>query len=76
MIFVKGVLGGLAAVVVMWIAIVSFDLWRVTKIVRQQDETGPIAVANGWDYLLHSPAVVLLLTAAFGIGLYLATRWT
>ncbi len=72
MIFLKSVLGGVAGVVAMWIVIVCAFMWRMGTL----RTTGLTAVAGGWSYLLHTRWVVILLTAAFGVGLYLTAHWT
>ena len=74
MIFVRGVFGGLIAVVFTWVIILWVDLWRLREANRQRGITGLGAVAGGWTFLLHMPVVIILLAAAFGLGLYLATR--
>jgi hypothetical protein len=61
MIFVKGLLGGAIAVVVMWFGIVAVDMWCWAQISRQRGDTGLGAVAGGWNHLLHMPLVVILL---------------
>jgi hypothetical protein len=73
-IFIRGILGGLVAAVVMWSIVVCFYAWRWHQIMKQQGLTGLTAHAGGWNYLLHLPSVVILLTVAFGIGLYLRVR--
>jgi hypothetical protein len=72
MIFLKSVLGGIAGVVAMWIVIICISTWRMTAL----RTTGLTAVAGGWSYLLQMRWVEILLTAAFGIGLYLTAHWT
>jgi hypothetical protein len=74
MILLKGILGGVIAVIVMWVALVSFDTWRTHAALRQKGATGLTAVAGGWNHLLHMPLVVILLAVAFGIGLYVTVR--
>jgi len=73
MIFAKGLLGGVTAVVVVWAIILALSIQRVTIQTKEQGSE-LVAVAGGWNYLLHKPLVVLLLTAAFGIGLYVTSR--
>jgi hypothetical protein len=75
MIFLKSVLGGIGATVIMWLAVLGTSMWRLEEARKQQGGTGLGAVAGGWSYLLRSPLVVILLTAAFGVGLYLTARW-
>lgn len=74
MIFVKGVLGGICAVLVMWAVVVAAYAWRSAEAARRQGATGLMAQAGGWDYLLHTPWVLVTLTVAFGIGLYVTAR--
>ena len=73
MIFLKSVFGGIIAVVGTWIIIVCAFAWRSNSATRQQD--GLTAVAGGWNYLLRMPLVGMLLTVAFGIGLFVTVRW-
>jgi hypothetical protein len=72
MIFAKAVAAGIVAVVLMWIAILSVEMLRSSGMAKRSGEL--IAVSGGWAYLLRLPLVVVLLTAAFGIGLSLAVR--
>ncbi len=74
-IFARSILGGLTAVVLMWFTIICFHLWRLYSIERQRGSTGLMGIAGGWGYLVGMPSTVLLLTAAFGAGLYLTVRW-
>jgi hypothetical protein len=74
LILVKGIAGGIVATIVMWCVILSFYTWRLDVVAKQQGMTGLMAVAGGWTYLLHMPLVLILLTAAFGGGLYLTAR--
>ena len=71
MILVKKLAGGITAVLVMWIVILAVNLWRWKK---YHPPGQLVAAAGGWTYLLHHPLVLLLLTAAFGIGLYWTAR--
>jgi len=68
MLFLKSLAGGVLAVVAMWIVIVSVYMYRWAQASR--GETGLVAHAGGWDSLLHVRFVLLLLTLAFGFGLY------
>jgi hypothetical protein len=63
--FSKGMLGGVAAVVIAWIAIVLIVFVRPTP-----RATGLVSFAGGWDALLRSPLIVLILAAAFGLGFW------
>ena len=74
MIFAKSLLGGVIAVVAMWAIVLTVFMQRIGAETREQGTTGLVAVAGGWNYLLQKPSVVLLLTAAFGIGLYVTAR--
>jgi hypothetical protein len=71
LLFSKGMLGGGIAVLFVWLAIVAaVDMRHATS-------AGPglRSVARGWDVLLRSPSIVILLTAAFGAGFWVVTRW-
>jgi hypothetical protein len=74
MIFAKSLLGGVIAVVVMWAVILTVYMQRIRAEMAEQGATGLFAVGGGWNYLLQKPPVALLLTAAFGIGLYVTAR--
>jgi hypothetical protein len=74
MIFAKSLLGGVIAVVVMWAVILMVYMQRIRAEMAEQGATGLFSVAGGWNYLLQKPSVALLLTAAFGIGLYVTAR--
>jgi hypothetical protein len=74
MILAKAVFGGIVAVVVMWTVVVFVFTGRVRTATERQGLSGLGAVAGGWTYLLHQPSVILLLTIAFGIGLWLTAR--
>jgi hypothetical protein len=75
MIFLKSILGGIGAVVLTWIIIVCVFAWRTNVAASQEGMTGLVAVAGGWSHLLRMPLVAVLLTAAFGVGLYLTAYW-
>jgi hypothetical protein len=75
MIFLKSVIGGIVCATAMWVVVVCAFTWRTNGIRRQNGITGLGAVAEGWGYLLRMPLVAILLTAAFGAGLYLTARW-
>jgi hypothetical protein len=75
MIFVKSVGIGIATVVLMWFAIVSAFLVQTYNLSKERGASGIQATAGGWNYLLQKPAVLVLLTVAFGVGLYVASRW-
>jgi len=76
-IFVRSVLGGLTAVILMWFVILVVTGLResimMAKIAKQGGGLG--AVAGGVGYLVGMPSTVLLVTAAFGAGFYLTVRW-
>jgi hypothetical protein len=74
MIFVKGLVGGVSAVVITWIIVVAVFVWRTNVARAEEGVTGLGATAGGWNYLLHQPSIVILLTAMFGLGLYSVTR--
>jgi len=74
MIFAKSLLGGVIAAIVMWAIILTAYMQRIGAEMREHGTTGLVAAAGGWSYLLQKPSVALLLTAAFGIGLYIAAH--
>ena len=74
MIFVKGLFGGVLAVTLTWIVVVFVFYWSRMRAIRAQGVTGPVAIVGGWNHLLHMPVILILLTVAFGFGLYLLSR--
>jgi len=74
MIFVKSLTGGVVAAIIAWIIIVVVYMLRLAEASKQRGDSGLGAVAGGWNYLLHMPLVIVLLAAAFGIGVYLTAR--
>jgi hypothetical protein len=68
MLFLKSLAAGMLSVVLMWIIIVAFSMYRWAQ--ASKSETGLVAHAGGWDSLLHMRIVLVLLTLAFGLGLY------
>lgn len=73
LLFPKAVIGGVVATTFVWVLIVFYNYWQITRIWKQKGFTGPVAVAGGVTYLLNSTWVVMLLTVAFGVGFYLVT---
>ena len=69
------VLRGILAGVVAWTLVVSAYLGRLNVVAKRQGSAGLMAMAGGWTYLFHRPSVMILLTAAFGVGLYLTAHW-
>jgi len=74
MIFLKSILGGVIAATAMWAIVILVTNWRWQAMARQRGITGLGAHAGGWNYLLQLPLVVVLLSAAFGIGLFVTAR--
>jgi len=73
--FLKCLGSGVAAAVLLWLVSIVVLTFRIGLLSKSESISGrPIAIAGGWDYLLRSPAVVILLTAAFGTGFYLCAR--
>jgi hypothetical protein len=72
--FAKAMIGGLLAVAIVWIAIVWFNVWRLSVERKKLGFDGLSAVAGGWTYLLHSPFVSIGVAIAFGLGFYLTVR--
>jgi hypothetical protein len=74
-IFPKGVLGGVVAVVVIWLLIGLYSVWRVNEERRKLGlAVHGGAIAGGWGYLAHSPIVIVLLGIAFALGFYMSIR--
>lgn len=76
MIFLKGIVGGLITLIAAWIVILIVKYCLTALELRRQGPSGLYAVAGGWDYLLQLPLVLILLSAAFGTGFYVAVRLT
>jgi len=74
MIFLKSVAGGVVAVVAMWVIVIVIYSWRLSVMMKKKGMTGLAANAGGFNSLLHMPLVLILLTVAFGVGLYLTAR--
>ncbi len=72
MILIKGILGGVVAVLLAWAIIAGVYLWLLARS-REPGSLG--AIAGGWNYLLQVPAIVLLLSGAFGTGLFVTVRY-
>lgn len=75
MIFLKSIAGGVISAIFAWVILVAVYMWRISQMSRQQGNNGLLAVAGGWDHLLHRPSIVAILAAAFGLGVYLTARW-
>jgi len=71
MIFLKSILVGNVAVLVMWVVIAVVYARRFAN---SGQSPGLSAVAGGWSHLLHLPLVLILLTVAFGAGLWLVNH--
>jgi hypothetical protein len=71
---IKALSGALAAVLIAWTGILTWHAVSVQHEASRAGASGLGAEAGGWNYLLQLPAVLLLLTAAFGIGLFLTVR--
>ena len=69
MLLLKGIVGGIVCVLVAWTLIVAFHFWKVTS-----PHSGLASVAGGWNYLLQKPLTILLLSTAFGVGMFLTVR--
>lgn len=74
--FVKSILGGVAALLLVWVAILASAMWRLKIYSAKQGLQGLSATADGWTMLMRSPSVILLLAAAFGVGFYLVARFS
>jgi len=68
------VLGGIAAIAVTWIVLLSIKMWQVYRVSRRQQLIGFGAMAGGWNFLLRTPFVVVILIVAFVVGFYLGVR--
>ncbi len=75
MIFLKSLTGGVISVIFAWIILVTVYMMRISLMNKQEGNTGLVAVAGGWSYLLQKPLIVVFLAAAFGLGVYLTARW-
>jgi hypothetical protein len=72
--FLKAIGGGVLAVICSWVAVLVVNQLRVDAYNKRTGMTGLGATAGGWNYLLQLPSVCLVLTIAFGVGLYLTVR--
>lgn len=74
MVVAKAVFGGIVAVFVTRTVVGFVFTWRVRAATECQGLSGLGAAAGGWTNLLHQPSVIVLLTIAFGIGLWVIAR--
>jgi 23S rRNA C2498 (ribose-2'-O)-methylase RlmM len=70
----RAIAAGVLCVFATWIGILIADHWRIKIYNAKHGIVGLGATAGGWSYLLQSPTVAILLSIAFGIGFYWATR--
>jgi len=70
----KGIIGGVLCLLATWICILAAHFWRIESWKAKHGVTGLGATAGGWNLLLQSPAVVVLLAVAFDIGFFAAIR--
>jgi hypothetical protein len=75
LIFPKGLLGGLIAATVMWTVVILSYNWLVARSISKRGFGAPVAIAEGWQYLVQVPWVVVLLSVAFGLGFYAVVSW-
>ena len=75
LIFPKGLLGGLIAATFTWMVVTFYHSWNATRNAGKLGHGGPVAIAGGWQYLAQVPWVVVLLSAAFGLGFYAVVWW-
>jgi hypothetical protein len=75
MILVKAIGGGIASLLLVWVAILIVNYWRVETYNREHGVSGLGAVAGGWNYLLQLPIIPIVLSAGFCLGFYLTVRW-
>lgn len=76
MIFLKSLAGGVGAVILAWIALITVYMIRLGIQNKEAGRHGLYAVAGGWDHLIQRPLTVILLSASFAAGLYLAAKWS
>ncbi len=72
--FLKAIGGGVLAVICSWVGVLLVNQLRVDAYNKRTGISGLGATAGGWSYLLQLPAVLLILTIAFGVGLYLTVK--
>jgi hypothetical protein len=72
----KAIGGGMFCLILTWLGIVVHGYLRIKSYNAKHGATGLGATAGGWNYLLHSPIVVILLSVAFGVGFYLTVCWS
>lgn len=74
LVFPKALAGGVVATIFTWIVIICYSAWRETARHKASGIAELGAVSGGWNALLHSPLVLLSLSIAFALGLYLGSR--
>jgi hypothetical protein len=70
----RGMFVGILSSLTTWILILAVYLWRSHASRLAHGASGLAADAGGWTYLLSRPLVIVLLTLAFGAGLWWGTR--
>lgn len=76
MLLFRAIVGGVVCLLGVWIGILVTHAWRLKSAATRQGAAGFGATAGGWTFLLHSPAVAILLTIGFGLGFFAVVRWS
>jgi hypothetical protein len=66
----KAIIDGVLFVLATWVGIRALHLYTTNANRPRSGASELDATAGGWTFLLHSPAVVVALSTAFGIGFY------
>lgn len=73
---IRAIGGGVLCLFATWVGILVVHLWGIKSYSSRSGVTGLGATAGGWNFLLHSPLVVILLSIAFGVGFYAVVQWS
>ena len=69
--YLKSIVAGLIASVVTYFCFLAWLHWKAVSFVKEQGDTGLVAVAGGQAYVLHSPSFWALAIIAFGVAFFL-----
>ena len=69
--YLKPTVAGLIASVVTYFCFLAWLHWKTVSFVKEQGDTGLVAVAGGQAYVLHSPSFWALAIIAFGVAFFL-----
>ena len=69
--YLRPIVAGLIASVVTYFCFLAWLHWKTVSFVKEQGETGLVAVASRQAYVLQSPSFWALAIIAFGVAFFL-----